>query len=87
MAYDDSPKYIMACSPFLQQMGWERVRPAQSFRIDFDHLHIRKTPVKYPTQATEHALGYRTEEPLHGVAQLQPYPLQEILQNSHHKKE
>lgn len=86
MAYDDAPKSIMACTPFLQQMGWERVRPAQNFRMDFDHLHIRKIPVEYPVQATELALGYRTDEPLHGVAELQPYPLHEILKNSNQEK-
>ena len=81
--YDDSPKRIMACSPFLQRMGWERVRPAQNFTLDIDKLHIRSIPVEYPTQHTEHALGFRTDEPLHGVATLQPYPSEkEILRNS-----
>jgi len=86
MAYDDTPKRIMACAPFLQRMGWERVLPEQNFRLYFDDLQIRKTPVEYPTQETDHTLGYRTVEPLHGIAALQPYPEHEILQNSNHIK-
>jgi hypothetical protein len=74
----------MACAPFLQRMGWERVRPAQNFNINFDYLYARKTPVEYPIQHVEHALGYRTVEPLHGVSVLQPYSEQEILRNSNH---
>jgi len=34
----------------------------------------------------ECAPGYRTEEPLHGIAALQPYSEQEILRNSNHKQ-
>jgi hypothetical protein len=47
-----------------------------------DILEIRNIPVEYPVQATELALGYRTDEPLHGIATLQPYPEQEIQKNS-----
>lgn len=84
MAYDDAPKRIMACTPFLQRRGWERVRPAQNFNINFDDLHARKTPVEYPAQHVEHVPGYRVLEPLHGIAVLQPYSEQEILRNSNH---
>ena len=82
MTYDDVPKRIMACAPFLQRMGWERVRPVQNFSLNMDMLQIRKIPVEYPIQGVENSLGYRTEEPLHGIAVLQPYPEQEILRNS-----
>jgi len=85
MMYCDLPKRIMACAPFLQRMGWEPVRPIQNFNLNFDHLHIRSIPVEYPTQAVQHAPGYRTEEPLHGIAALQPYSEEEILKNSNHK--
>ena len=84
MVYEDTPKRIMACAPFLQRMGWERIRPTQNFSLNFDMLQIRKLPVEYPVQGTEHALGYRTEEPLHGITELQPYPEQEILRNSNY---
>jgi len=86
MAYDDTPKQIMACAPFLQRMGWERVQPEQNFRLHFEDLHIRKIPVEYPVQEVDHALGYRTTEPLHGIAALQPYSEHEILKNSNHMK-
>ena len=82
MDYDDLPKRIMACAPFLQRMGWERVRPVQNFNLRVYATHMHEMPVEYPVQATEFALGYRTTEPLHGVAELQPYPEQEILRNS-----
>jgi len=82
MGYDDLPKRIMACAPFLQRMGWERVRPQQNFSLNMDLLEIRRIPVEYPVQATELALGYRTDEPLHGIAALQPYSGQEIQNNS-----
>jgi len=78
------PKRIMGCAPFLQRMGWERVRPRQGFWLNFSRLHARQIPVEYPTQMTDYALGYRTEEPLHGVATLQPYSEHEILKNSNH---
>jgi hypothetical protein len=67
-------------------MGWERVRPRQNMSIDFERLHCKQTPVDYPVQHTEHALGFRTTEPLHGVAQLQPYSEQEILAHSNHER-
>jgi hypothetical protein len=72
----------MACAPFLQRLGWERVRPQQNFSLNIDLLQIRHIPVEYPVQATELALGYRTDEPLHGIAALQPYAEREILMNS-----
>jgi len=84
MKYEDRPKHIMACSPFLQRMGWERVRPRQNFNLSFDRLQIRKHPVEYPTQETSHALGFRATPALHGVSQLQPYSEEEILRNSNH---
>jgi len=65
-------------------MGWERVRPQQNFSLNMDLLHLRQIPAAYPTQATEYSPGYRTDEPLHGIASLQPYPEQEILTNSNH---
>ena len=82
MSYCDLPKRIMACAPFLQRMGWERVRPHQNFSLNMDLLEIRNIPVEYPVQATELSLGYRTDEPLHGIAALQPYSEQEIQKNS-----
>ena len=78
----DLPKRTMACAPFLQRMGWERVRPQQNFSLNIELLQIRHIPVEYPVQATELSLGYRTDEPLHGIAALQPYSEREILINS-----
>ena len=80
------PLHVMSCSPFLQRMGWESLRPEQNFNLSFDHLHIQQIPVEYPTQAVDQAPGFRTEPALHGVAQLQPYSEKEILKNSNYEK-
>jgi hypothetical protein len=63
-------------------MGWERVRPQQNFSLNPEYLRIKEIPVEYPAQATEYSLGYRTDEPLHGISTLQPYTEHEILKNS-----
>ena len=82
----EKPHRIMCCSLFLQLFGANRVRPEQRPRLDFDHLQLRKTPTPYPTQETSHAIGFRTDPALHGVAELQPYSEKEILQNSNYEK-
>ena len=82
-----TPKQIMACAPFLQRMGWERVRPQQNISLDTDYMYLQKIPVEYPVQAVEHVMGFRTEEPLHGISVLQPYSEHEILKNSNYPNE
>jgi hypothetical protein len=73
MDYDDQPKRIMACAPFLQRMGWVDVRPEQNFNLNFAKLHVRKYPAEYPQPGVQYPWGYREEEPLHGLSTLQPY--------------
>jgi len=72
------PKNIMTCGFFLQLLGAERVRPRQTATLNCDLLRSKKTPVRYPTQYTEHALPMRTEEPLHGKMFPFPYEWKEI---------
>jgi len=80
----ETPKNIMACSPFLQRMQWERVRPEQNFNVCFDRLQIRQTPVEYPTQSVQYSPGFLAEPALQGQTQLQPYSEKEILKNSNY---
>lgn len=79
---DDYPQHVMACAPFLQRLGWERVRPRQNSTLDVKALQSQGTPVPYPNQNVGLMPSSRTLEPLHGLYGLWPWNEEEIGQNS-----
>lgn len=79
---DDYPKSIMACEPFLQRLGWSRVRPRQNSTIDVGALQSQRTPIPYPNQNVGLMPSSRTLEPFHGLYSLWPWPEEEIDRNS-----
>lgn len=79
---DDYPQYVMACTPFLQRMGWVKVRPRQNSTIDVPALQSQRTPIPYPQQNVGLMPSSTTLEPLHGRYALWPWSEEEIEQNS-----
>jgi hypothetical protein len=72
----------MGCGPFLQRLGFIRIRPRQNAALDIRHLQTQKIPVEYPVQHIEQMPESRVDEPMHGVQTLYPYPADEIARNS-----
>ena len=79
---NDFPTRIMACEPFLQRLGFRRIRPRQNSTVDIDALQSQRTPTPYPILSIGHKPASRVLEPLHGLSELWPWSEQEILIHS-----